>query len=114
MLAGRLNAGWMAGLDKSWLDGASKELSPRDVKGQARAGRALTKLPRPADPPHSLRPRCAGVEDAPRVGLGRQVQLLFGRSWRQVTRDKPTNIGRAMSQISSAMVFAAIYWRMGR
>lgn len=42
------------------------------------------------------------------------MQLLFGRSWRQVTRDKPTNIGRAMSQISSAIVFAAIYWRMGR
>ena len=32
----------------------------------------------------------------------------------QVTRDKPTNIGRAMSQISSALVFGCIYWRMGR
>ena len=61
---------------------------------------------------------CAGnngdEEEGPRCGLPRQVQLLFGRSWRQVTRDKPTNIGRAMSQISSAVVFAGIYWRMGR
>lgn len=57
---------------------------------------------------------CAGEDDTPRCGLGRQVQLLYGRSWRQVSRDKPTNIGRAMSQISSAVVFAAIYWRMGK
>ncbi|GAB4820462.1 hypothetical protein N2152v2_007508 [Parachlorella kessleri] len=55
-----------------------------------------------------------GEEEGPRCGLPRQVQLLFGRSWRQVTRDKPTNIGRAMSQISSAVVFAGIYWRLGR
>lgn len=53
-------------------------------------------------------------ELGPQCGLGRQVQLLFRRSLRQVLRDKPTNIGRAMSQLSSAVVFAAIYWRMGR
>ncbi|KAL4853430.1 ABC transporter G family member 7 [Chlorella vulgaris] len=50
----------------------------------------------------------------PRCGLGRQVALLFKRSLRQVLRDKATNIGRASSQVSSAAVFAAIYWRMRR
>ena len=47
-------------------------------------------------------------------GLVRQVQLLFQRSLRQVLRDRATNIGRASSQISSALVFSSIYWRMSR
>lgn len=50
----------------------------------------------------------------PTCGLGKQVSLLFGRSLRQVLRDKATNIGRASSQVSSALVFASIYWRMKR
>ncbi|KAI7845221.1 hypothetical protein COHA_001265 [Chlorella ohadii] len=50
----------------------------------------------------------------PSCGLGKQVSLLFGRSLRQVLRDKATNIGRASSQVSSALVFASIYWRMKR
>lgn len=48
------------------------------------------------------------------IGLGRQFALLFKRSWRQVIRDKATFASRAGSQISSAVVFSAIYWRMGR
>lgn len=48
------------------------------------------------------------------IGMPRQFALLFKRSWRQVTRDKATNISRAMSQISSALVFSTIYWRLGR
>ncbi len=43
-----------------------------------------------------------------------QVALLFGRSLRQVLRDRATNAGRASSQVSSALVFASIYWRMRR
>lgn len=42
------------------------------------------------------------------------MALLFGRSLRQALRDRPTNIGRASSQLSSAAVFASIYWRMKR
>lgn len=49
----------------------------------------------------------------PSIGMPRQFALLFKRSWRQVTRDKATNISRAMSQISSALVFSTIYWRLG-
>lgn len=33
---------------------------------------------------------------------------------RQVSRDKATNIGRSMSNISSAVIFGGIFWRMGR
>ena len=32
---------------------------------------------------------------------------------RQVSRDKATNIGRAMSNVSSAVIFGGIFWRMG-
>lgn len=46
--------------------------------------------------------------------LQRQFALLLKRSWRQVTRDKATAASRASSQLSSAAVFSAIYWRMGR
>ena len=33
---------------------------------------------------------------------------------RQVSRDKATNIARAMSNVSSAVIFGGIFWRMGR
>lgn len=47
-------------------------------------------------------------------GVRKQVSLLFKRSLRQVLRDRATNVGRATSQVSSALVFASIYWRMKR
>ena len=31
-----------------------------------------------------------------------------------MSRDKATNIGRAMSNVSSAIIFGGIFWRMGR
>jgi ABC-type multidrug transport system ATPase subunit len=74
------------------------------------------KAPAPAPPP-TPGPGTALVdagEVRPACGLGRQVALLLQRSWRQVTRDKATAASRASSQISSAAVFASIYWRMGR
>ncbi|PSC72649.1 ABC transporter G family member 7 isoform A [Micractinium conductrix] len=55
-----------------------------------------------------------GSANKPACGLGKQVSLLFNRSVRQVLRDKATIVGRASSQVSSALVFAAIYWRMKR
>ena len=33
---------------------------------------------------------------------------------RQVSRDKATNVARAMSNVSSAIIFGGIFWRMGR
>lgn len=45
--------------------------------------------------------------------LPRQISLLLGRSWKQIRRDKATLISRASSQMSSAIVFSAIYWRLG-
>ena len=33
---------------------------------------------------------------------------------RQVSRDKATNVARAMSNVSSAVIFGGIFWRMGR
>jgi ABC-type multidrug transport system ATPase subunit len=49
----------------------------------------------------------------PGCGLRRQVALLLRRSWRQVTRDRATAASRASSQLSSALVFSSIYWRLG-
>ena len=46
----------------------------------------------------------AVVKAAPRADLAHR---------RQVSRDKATNIGRAMSNISSAVIFGGIFWRMG-
>ena len=46
--------------------------------------------------------------------MGLQAKLLLKRSWRQIARDKATNVSRAMSNISSAIIFGSIYWRLGR
>eukprot|EP00899_Mesostigma_viride_P021498 jgi/Mesvir1/2934/Mv13999-RA.2 len=43
-----------------------------------------------------------------------QFRLLFVRAWRQVTRDKSTNVARAMVSLWSALIFGSVYWRMGR
>lgn len=49
-----------------------------------------------------------------RASLGLQSKLLLKRSWRQIVRDKALNISRAMSNVSSAVIFGSIYWRLGR
>ena len=56
----------------------------------------------------------ASISHKPGCSLRRQVGLLLRRSWRQVTRDKATAASRASSQLSSALVFSSIYWRLGR
>jgi hypothetical protein len=42
------------------------------------------------------------------------LRLLLARSWRQATRDKATNFARAGTNISSALIFGSIYFRMRR
>jgi hypothetical protein len=42
----------------------------------------------------------------------RQFRLLLRRSWRQITRDKAAAMARLSSNLSSAAVFGAIFWRM--
>ena len=49
----------------------------------------------------------------PGCSLPRQIALLLNRSWKQISRDKATLISRASSQMSSAIVFSAIYWKLG-
>jgi ABC-type multidrug transport system permease subunit len=49
----------------------------------------------------------------PILGPLQQVRLLFLRAFRQVTRDKKTNISRLMSSLMSALLFGSIYWRIG-
>jgi len=49
----------------------------------------------------------------PGCSLPRQISLLLGRSWKQISRDKATLISRASSSLSSALVFSTIYWRLG-
>lgn len=41
-----------------------------------------------------------------------QVQLLFRRSWRQVSRDRATIIARCMANVSAAIIFGTIFNRM--
>ncbi|KAK9823842.1 hypothetical protein WJX72_005871 [[Myrmecia] bisecta] len=66
------------------------------------------------------RPASATSQVVPFVASGRpcgwprQAQLLFSRSWRQISRDRATNITRAMTNINSAFVFGAIFWQLKR
>lgn len=48
-----------------------------------------------------------------RVGPLAHVRVLFVRAWRQVIRDNKTNISRLVSSLSSALLFGAIYWKIG-
>jgi hypothetical protein len=89
------------------------------VASLAAAWRRATSASAQAGAPASTAPALATAATLapparPACGLRRQVALLFGRSLRQVLRDRPTNVGRASSQLSSAIVFASIYWRMKR
>ena len=45
--------------------------------------------------------------------LGLQGRVLLQRSWRQIKRDQATTVARVMSNVSSAVIFGSIYWRMG-
>lgn len=42
-----------------------------------------------------------------------KIGLLLQRAWRQITRDRKTFISRFMSSFMSALLFGAIYWRIG-
>lgn len=44
--------------------------------------------------------------------LRRQFRLLLQRSWRQISRDKAASMARLMSNLSSAVIFGAIFFRM--
>lgn len=48
----------------------------------------------------------------PQTSWMSQLRLLFRRSWRQVTRDKAAAISRIMANVSSAIIFGAIFWRL--
>ena len=46
--------------------------------------------------------------------MPRNVKPWPGLRRRQITRDRATNIARAASNVSSALIFGGIFWRMGR
>uniref|UniRef100_A0A383W6T5 ABC transporter domain-containing protein n=1 Tax=Tetradesmus obliquus TaxID=3088 RepID=A0A383W6T5_TETOB len=52
------------------------------------------------------------VNSGPVAGWARQFRLLLRRSWRQITRDKAAAMARLSSNVSSAVIFGAIFWRM--
>lgn len=64
-------------------------------------------------PVSTLHTEDQAIPHNPGCSLPRQIILLLGRSWKQIRRDKATLISRASSQMSSAIVFSAIYWRLG-
>ncbi|RYH27453.1 ATP-binding cassette domain-containing protein [archaeon] len=50
-------------------------------------------------------------------GINRSLQkfgILYGRAWKQVTRDKPLNIARFASSVFSALLFGVIYFKLGK
>jgi ABC-type multidrug transport system permease subunit len=57
--------------------------------------------------------RVGGAAHRPHVSVPAQLRLLATRAWRQATRDKATAVARAASNVSSAIIFGAIFWRMG-
>ena len=50
----------------------------------------------------------------PQLPWPAQFALLLGRAWRQVTRDKAGLISRLGSTLSTAGIFASVYWRLNR
>lgn len=48
-----------------------------------------------------------------RPNIFSQIRVLFVRALRQIVRDKKTNISRLTSSLASALLFGAIYWRIG-
>ena len=53
-------------------------------------------------------------KESPIARVALQWRVLLQRSWRQIKRDKGTTVARIMSNVSSAIIFGSIYWRMGR
>eukprot|EP00850_Spirogloea_muscicola_P011306 SM000069S20743 [mRNA] locus=s69:581477:585310:- [translate_table: standard] len=51
--------------------------------------------------------------NARRGGWFTQFRLLLRRAWRQTIRDKPTNFVRGTMNVTSAIIFGSIFWRMG-
>ncbi len=53
------------------------------------------------------------VAATPSQSIFAQFRALLVRAFRQASRDKKTNISRFMSSCMSALLFGAIYWKMG-
>eukprot|EP00960_Hanusia_phi_P065139 766000-Hanusia_phi.AAC.9 len=54
-------------------------------------------------------PSDAGRDHGPESSLWEQVRLLFGRSWREISRNKGANIIKAVQQVSTALIYGSIY-----
>mmetsp|Transcript_16455 Transcript_16455/g.53747 ORF Transcript_16455/g.53747 Transcript_16455/m.53747 type:complete len:639 (-) Transcript_16455:2057-3973(-) len=59
------------------------------------------------------RPREALALATPSAGFGAQCSLLLQRAWREVMRDKATLFVKTMSSVSSAIIFGAIFFKLG-
>lgn len=89
---------------------AEAESGARVARLQAAWGEQAGK----ASAPLPLGVRVGGVDHKPHVTVPSQLRLLAVRAWRQATRDKATTIARAASNLSSAVIFGSIFWRLGR
>jgi len=91
--------------------------SPETEKESMARVTALSDAWRQAHTNASIKSTAPGNGDGstknPGCSLPRQVMLLLNRSWKQISRDKATLLSRASSQVSSAIVFSAIYWKLG-
>ncbi|CAI7800735.1 unnamed protein product [Closterium sp. NIES-54] len=55
----------------------------------------------------------AAKADVDGAGFWQQFRILLVRAWRQTTRDRATNVVRAVMNLTSAAIFGSIFWRMG-
>lgn len=94
------------------IDHSSSETERESVERVTRLADAWKSTEIVSPPPKSSSSDTL-VPHNPGCSLPRQIVLLLSRSWKQIRRDKATLVSRASSQMSSAIVFSAIYWRLG-
>ena len=94
------------------IDHSSPEAEAESVERVTRLADAWKSTETEAPPP-TTSSNDQMITYTPGCSLPRQIALLLSRSWKQIRRDKATLVSRASSQMSSAIVFSAIYWRLG-
>ena len=105
-------AEWLA--DLVAVDHSSPAAEAESGERVARLQAAWAASTKPGAPSPARGVRVGGVDHKPHVSVPSQLRLLAVRAWRQATRDKATTVARAVSNLSSAVIFGSIFWRLGR
>ncbi len=105
------------------LDVAAVDYSSPEAEGESRqrvarlaaawAARSAAASRTPAAPAASAAGAALPLALPPPLPWWAQFRLLLQRAWRQATRDKAAFRARLISSLSSAAVFASVFWRLG-